>query len=415
MAMRGSYMGLVAYDAVLLLGLIASYWLGPSSSGLRVIRRFDSVLSVRVPNRIDLILHNDGGEPLHGRLRDEPPPRFHANRKEFRLGLQPGNRVELHYQLTPNERGTDYFRGTILRLNCPFGLAERQVRLRSEQPVRVYPNVLALREFDLLKQRGSLRQIGIRKSRIRGLGSEFESLRDYADGDDFRKIDWKATARRGKLVVRQFEAERNQAVILCVDAGRKMLGEAEGVAKLEHTLDSLLMLAHAAFAGGDLVGLLVYSDTVKRFIPPRKGRTQLGAIIEAIHDLMAEPIESNPAGAFAYLGTRWKRRSLVVSFTDLDDRTEARGFVSGLGAAPRRHVLLVARVADPGHRRMIETPISPGLDLYEKASSMLMVADRRSVDSELEGARIHSLEAEPGDLSAALVNFYFEAKDRSLV
>ncbi|MBI5707130.1 MAG: DUF58 domain-containing protein [Armatimonadetes bacterium] len=412
---KGAVLPIVALNGCLFLALGISYWLGPSAAGLRVVRRFDPVLSVRASNRVELHLENRGLEALDGVLRDEPPPEFSASRREFPLHLKPEQSAVFSYHLTPSQRGSDYFRGTFVRIACPLGLAERVVRLRTEQPVRVYPNVLALREFDLLKQRGRLQQMGIRKSRVRGLGMEFESLRDYADGDDYRKIDWKATARRGKLVVRQYETERNQSVILCVDVGRRMLAEAGGATKLDHTLDSLLMLAQAAFSGGDLVGLLVYSDTVKRYIPPRKGRNQLGVIIEAIHDLLAEPIESDHAAAFAYLATRWKRRSLIVSFTDLDDEGNSKDLVKGLGAMPKRHLMLLARVGDPGHRVRLESPIEVEEDLYQKASTALLVEDRKRAGTLLEGAGIHSLEAEPQDLAAALVNFYFAAKELSLV
>lgn len=415
MAQVGSLWLVAAYDLALVLAGAVSYWLGPNGASLRLSRKFDPVLSVRVANRIELKLENDGVEALFGRLRDEPPPAFRATRQEFDIALPPGRAREFAYHVTPDSRGSDYFRGTFLRLKCPFGLVEKDVRLRTEQPVRVYPNVLALREFDLLKQRGRLQQMGIRKSRIRGLGTEFESLREYADGDDFRKIDWKATARRAKLVVRQFETERNQAVIIVVDAGRKMLAEADGITKLDHTLDSLLMLAHAAFAGGDLVGLLVYSDVVKRYIPPRKGRNHLGVIIEAIHDLLAEPIESDPAAAYAFLSSRWKRRSLLVAFTDLDDEDGAKEYVAAMGAIPRRHLTLLARVGDPGHRKCIESAISEESDLYQKASTLLLLNDRQRAASVLEAANINALEAEPQDLSSELVSFYFAVKERSLV
>ena len=111
---------------------------------------------------------------------------------------------------------------------------------------------------------------------MRGLGTEFESLREYAEGDDFRKMDWKASARRGKLIVRQYEQERNQCVIICLDVGRAEPSEVNGVSKLDHALDACLMLMHAAAASGDFVGLLMDADHVKRYIPPRKGRNQVG-------------------------------------------------------------------------------------------------------------------------------------------
>jgi uncharacterized protein (DUF58 family) len=405
----------IAYDALAVAVLATAWMLGPSGRSLRLERRFDPVLSVRVPNRIQLRLRNDGVEAMAGRLRDEPPPRFEATTREFEFFLGPGRESILEYSITPDERGSDYFRGTWIRLRCPLGIVMRQARLRTEQPIRIYPNVLALREFDLLKQRGRLTQIGIRKSRMKGLGTEFESLREYTEGDDYRKIDWKASARRGKLVVKQFEQERNQAVILVIDVGRTMLAEIDGVTKLDHTLDACLMLTHAAATAGDQVGLLVYADVVRRFIAPRKGRRQVAFIIEALHDLLAEPVESDATSAMAYLSSRWKRRSLVVAFSDADDSSEARELVTAFGASARRHLLLMARIADPGLKVAASKSVSDAEGLFSKAAALLVSEDRRTAGSLVEASGMHTLESEPQDLAAALVSFYFQVKERSLL
>jgi uncharacterized protein (DUF58 family) len=405
----------IAYDLLLFGMALVTFKLGVSARGLRVSRKFDPVLSVRASNRIELAVSNEGLEPVRGLIRDEPPPRFAATRKEFPLDLQPGRIAELSYSVTPFERGSDYFRGSWLKVRCPLGLVERQERLPTNQPVRVYPNVLALREFDLLKHKGQLRQIGIRRSRMRGLGTEFESLRDYSEGDDYRKVDWKDTARRSKLVVRQYEQERNQSVLIVIDLGRKMLSEIEDVTKLDHVLDSCLMLTHAANAAGDLVGLVLFSDAVQRYLPPRKGRSQMGIVIEAIHDAVAEPVESDPVGAMAYLGSRWKRRSLIVVFTDAEDPDAAKDLVLALGPAAKRHIVLLARIADPGLQGMAGARLESADAMYGSAAALMLLQERKVAAAELESSGIHTLESEPRDLAAALVSFYFEVKERSLL
>lgn len=404
-----------AYNLAVVLIAYATGRLGPSAKGLKLTRQFDPVLSVRSPNRIRLTVENESLDLIRGRLRDEPPAQFMASRREFPLHIPAERQIELEYQLTPFERGAESFKGTFVRLECPLGLVVKQERLDTEEPIRVYPNLLALREFDLLKQKGRLREIGIRRSRMRGLGTEFESLREYSEGDDYRKIDWKASARHAKLVVRQFEQERNQAVMIVIDIGRHMLAEVDGVRKLDHALDACLMLTNAAAAAGDMVGVLVYSDVVRRYIPPKKGRNQVGMIIEALHDLVAEPIESDPAAAFAFLGARWKRRSLVVTFTDLEDPDRAKSLAIALGPQARRHLLLLARVSDPKLKQALNSPIYELSDMYLSAAASLLTADRRAATSVLSAAAIHNLEAEPQELAAALVTFYFDVKERSLL
>jgi uncharacterized protein (DUF58 family) len=403
------------FDALLVFVAYVTWRLCPDLAGLRFERRFDPVLSVRVQNKVFLKITNEGAESLSGRLRDEPPARFGATRKEFDISIAPGGSAELNYMVTPVERGETFFQGTFLRIACPLGLVEKHAKMDTEQPVRVYPNVLAMREFDFLNQKGKLQDLGIRKSRMRGLGSEFESLREYVLGDDFRKVDWKATARRGKLIVRQYEQERNQPVIICIDIGRRMLSEVNGITKLDYVLDSLLMLAQAVYVANDYVGLLVYSDVVKRYIPPRKGRNQLGFLIEAIHDLVAEPVESDPAAAFSFLASRWKRRSLIVSFTDVEDPSQAKALASAFGPMARRHLALIARVSDPRLAELVQAQIDNPDDLYLKASALLFVSDRREAAVPLKIAGLHNLEAEPQDLAAALVSFYFEVKEKALI
>lgn len=403
------------YDVILLGLAYATSRLVPNPNNLKLSRRYDAVLSVRVPNKIDIHLHNDGSWPIQAVLRDEPPPYWQATHQENKIDLKPGQESVLHYSVIPEERGSDSFRGTYLRLNCPFGLATRQVRLATEEPIRVYPNVLALAEFDFLNQKGRLNQMGVRKSRRRGMGTEFESLRDYSDGDDFRKVDWNASARRNKLVVRQYEQERNQVVWIVIDVGRYMLSEVSGVRKLDRALDAALMLAHAVARQGDLIGLLVYGATVIRYIPPRKGKAQLGMVLEAIHDLIATPLEPDPIAASSYLSARWKRRSLMVVFTDAEDEDAARDLASAWAPVSRRHLMVMARVMDTKLREISKSPYENVKSIYRRTAAEMLINERRKSGQILSSAGIQSLEADPNQLNSALINFYFSVKERSLL
>jgi uncharacterized protein (DUF58 family) len=405
----------IAYDGFLVLAAYLSTRLVPSSDSLKVSRKFDAVLSVRAWNKIKVLVENEGIEAVDILFRDEPPAPFEGPRKEFRLKIPPGESKEVEYSIRPLERGADSFQGSFVRFRCPFGLAYKQVRIATEQPVRIYPNILALKEFDLLRQRGRLKEIGIRRARLRGLGSDFESLRQYTDGDDFRKIDWKATARKGELVVRQFEQERNQVVIVCIDIGRQMLSEVDGVRKLDHVLDSLLMLAKAAALAGDLIGLLVFSDTVRRFLPPRKGHSQVALFIEACHDLVAEPLESDFPAAMAYLSSRWSRRCLLIMFTDCDEPERTNTVIRSFLPVARRHLALFCRISDPRIEALTNRQTETVKDMYGKASANLLTKERKDSLSILSSAGAHVLDSEPQDLAANLVNFYFMVKERSLI
>ena len=417
-AMIGSWVGIpylfIVYDLILVVTAFASTRLAPPPA-LRIRRDHDHVLSVRTENQIVLKVENDGNEPIQAILRDEPPGLFASSNREFKINLDAGRETVLRYQVTPPTRGSAKFRGTFLRISCPLGLVTRQEFLDTEERVRVYPNLLALKEFDLLKQQGRLRDLGIRHSRQRGLGMEFESLREYTQGDDYRKLDWKASARRGKLVVRQFEQERNQAVIIVIDVGRHMMAEANGVPKLDHVLDALLMLTNAAAMAGDMVGLLAYADNVRRYIPPRKGRAQIGAIIDAIHDMEAEPVESDPINAFSYLASRWKRRSLVVTFTDYEDVDRAEELCAAFAPMARRHVSLLSRVLDPRMKAIASQRITSVSEMYQVAAGTMLMEDRRNAARVLKSRGIHTLDSDPENLASDLVNYYFKVKELSLL
>jgi uncharacterized protein (DUF58 family) len=400
------------YNGALLFALLITFYFGPNSKDLRFRRRMDAVLSVRARNRIRIELEHDGEFHLSGIVRDEIPATFSSDDSQISFSISPGQKLTYDYFLVPPERGEEYFRATFLRLNCPFGLAQKQIRLNTEQPIKVYPNILALREFQLLNQQGRLREAGIRKSRLKGMGTDFESLRDYSEGDDFRKVDWKATARRGKIIVREYEVERNQAVILCIDCGRHMMAEIGGVRKLDLVLDSILMLIQSAIAAGDNVGLLAYGADIIRYIQPRKGHRQLGVLLNSVYNLVAEPVESDPIRAFSYLASRHKRRSLLINFTAVEDRDQARDVIQSFGSFSRNHIALLANINDPRFREILRNEPEDSESLFRFASAHFLTDERRQAAVMLKTVNINVLDSEPQDLAGDLVNFYLDVKAR---
>jgi uncharacterized protein (DUF58 family) len=399
-----------AYNLLLGILTFATYRLGPNSSHLLFRRRMDAVLSVRARNRVRVELEYDGNYSLSGLIRDEIPATHFTENSQTKFSSDPGEKFVFDYFVVPPERGNEHFRGTFLRLDCPYGLIQKQILLDTEQAIKVYPNILALREFQLLNQQGRLREVGVRRSKMRGMGTEFESLREYANGDDFRKIDWKATARRQKLIVREFEVERNQAVMLCIDCGRHMMAEINGVRKLDLVLDSVLMLVQSALAAGDNVGLLVYGADVQKFIPARKGHGQLGILLNALHNLVAEPLESDPVRAFGYLQARHKRRSLVLHFTAVEDKDRAKDVVSSFGTLARNHIAVLANINDPKFREILRVHPENADQLFRFASAHYLTEERRQANSVLKASGLNTLDSEPQDLASDLVNYYLDVK-----
>jgi uncharacterized protein (DUF58 family) len=242
------------------------------------------------------------------------------------------------------------------------------------------------------------------------MGTDFDSLREYSRGDDYRKIDWKATARRGKPIVREFEAERNQPVILVVDYGRLMMADVGKVEKLDLVLDSALLLGNAAANANDQLGLLVYADRVERWIPPRRGRSQVGAVIEALHALRAQPIEPNSRDSFGYLAARWKRRSLIVLFTEMENSEAATELIKVLGPLAKRHICLVVTVSDPKLKAQLSADLASRMGPFLRTSAGLFNEERKQAQWLLNEQGIRTLDSEPETVAADLVNYYLDIK-----
>ena len=412
-AARPDLLGLVLLVDLLAVVIIAVDALSlPRATAFRIHRRHERVLSLGAENRIELTLTHSLTTPRHARLRDEPPPLFDCDQHEFTLILQPDQPAEVVYHLTPRYRGEARFEDAFLRVEGWLRLTTRDYRLPARESVPVYPNLLQLREYDLLRHRGRLQLMGFRQLRLRGQGTEFESLREYTPDDEFRRIDWKATARRGKPIVRDYQTERSQNVVLLLDAGRTMLAEVEGKRKFDAVLNAALMLAYVAVQMDDKVGALVFADEVDLFSPPQRGRAQVGKLVDALHDAEPRMVESDYLYATTYLAKRWRKRSLIALFTDLIDPDASRMVLHAVGALRRQHLCVVITVADPRLHRWSQQSLDAPSDLYRRAVALQTLNDRMAAIRALERMGVHCIDAEPDTLVAALVNHYLQVKAR---
>lgn len=406
---------ILLYNFALLLFVVIGRIAGPNPKDLQLKRQMDGALSVRARNQVVVTLTNLSNRKVSGIMRDECPTTFKSSSREGSFSLKPGQFSKLEYVAIPQVRGTETFLGTWIQLNDPFGLTVSMHVLGRDDVVDVYPNLLAVQEFDLLNRRGRLSSLGIRRTRYRGVGTEFESLRNYQSGDSFRLIDWKSSARRGDLVVKEFEVERNQPVFVVIDIGRGMLAEANGVTKLDHVLDAALLFMHAVEVAGDQLGLMVYADRLIHFIPPKRGRGQISLILKTIHDIVAQPLESNHRAAFHTLAARWKRRALMVVFTEVESPEEASPLLAALEQQRHRHLWFIARVKDPGLKAKVASELARPEDYYKRAAAFWYDEKRDRAAQMIHARYPDHVDAEPQDLAAALVNHYIDAKLRMAI
>ncbi len=399
---------------VLIVLALADYLLLPASETLEVERVAPERLSLATTNEIRLRVKNKAALPVELELRESPPEGIANDLPEtpFSFGVAGGSRHAAVYHLTPGERGDFAFGDVYLRVRGRLGMVQRVVRMPLSQPIRVYPNLAEIAKFALMARKGRLQQAGIRAARLQGAGREFESLRDYLPDDELRRIDWKASARRGKLVARQYEVERSQNIILVIDAGRTMLAEIDGVQKIEYALNAALLLAYVATQTEDKVGLLVFSDRVQTYLPPKKGRGQVFAIMEALYNVKASLAEPDYAGAMAYLRARWRRRSLVVTFTDLWDADSSRGMIGELAGLQPLHLVAAVTLLDSKLLRAAEQSVPTPEAGYEKAVAMGVLEDRRKAMAMLSQRGVLVVDSPAEKVSADLINQYLRVKER---
>lgn len=403
------------WDGALLIATLADFLLLPPDSAIEVERTVEPQLSLGAPNPVRISVRNATGSPWRLTVHDEPPERMAHEFADTLLSLAPQRRQQLTYHVTPRARGDFRFGDLWIRVRGRLGLVARQRRLPAAESVKVYPNLMEAAKFTLMARRGRLQHVGIRAARLVGAGREFESLREYQPDDDYRRIDWKATAHRGKLISRQYEVERSQNIVLAIDVGRTMMAEIDGIAKLDYAINAALLLAYVAALADDKAGLLLFSDTIHAWIPPRKGKAQVYAILDALYNAQARRVEPDYQSAFAYLGARWRRRSLVVCFTDLWDPDSSRQTMAQLSSLQPRHLVACVTLMDTKVLRRADAPVESPMDAFEQAVAIQVLDDRARANAELRRRRVLVVDAPADKLSAALVNRYLEVKEKALL
>jgi len=380
-----------------------------------VTRQVQDVLSLGAANRVELTLHNRAGRRLRLLVKDDPPGDFVTPERTRAVTLDPWERRTVGYLTTPRRRGDYTFGGLHMRGLSRLRLAWWQKNLPASESVRVYPNLQQLREFDALARRGRLDDLGLRAVRSRGEGTEFESLREYVPDDSFRSIDWKATARRGAPITRQYQSERNQTLLVLIDAGRMMAAPADDMTRLDYAVNAALMLAHVAERMGDTVGLLTFSDRVKSFVAPARGGMQTERMLEELYALEAELVEPDYQGAVTFLRARARKRAMVCVFTDLVDADVSAAALSYLSSLRPQHLPMVATIRDAETMELAaEDPAAPE-DAYQKAVAQRTLGRRALALARLRSRGVQVVDAPPEDLAAAVVNRYLAVKRRGML
>jgi uncharacterized protein (DUF58 family) len=351
-----------------------------------------------------------GGRGVRVRLADELAPSLRAVTRRVRVVVPARGRVTAATTIRPSRRGRFTPTEVVLRVEGPLGLAARQGRRRLPGVLRVYPPFDSRDVAELRVNKARILEVGLRSAQGRGGGTEFDSLREYGVDDEFRRIDWAATARSGKPIVRTYRAERNQTVLLLLDSGRTMAGRVADVPRLDHAMDAVMMLTSLATRLGDRAGLVAFDREVRAVVGPGHARDQLSRVTEAMYQLQPLLVESDYRGAFAETLARFRRRAMLVVLTELAEQAVSETLLPALPLIARDHLVVVASVADPEVRGWaLATPVEPGA-AYRKAAAVAALADRRRTVARLRGLGAVVVDAPPGRLAPDLADAYLRAK-----
>ena len=405
------------YDILLVALALTDYFVSRNlPEDFRIERKFDKRFAIGDESDVKLKIENSTPKDYYIQIKDEYPPEMKLSEKrEASFLVEAQTSAEFLYGLTPPKRGKYNFGKTAVRWFSRFGLVWCQADLGEAESVKVYPNMRRAREMEL-KALGANSYLAIqRKSVRRGEGREFESMRDYVRGDELRHISWTTTARRAKLTTRQYQIERDQTIIIALDAGRLMTGRIGDETKFDTAIHASLALMSAAAKGGDNCGLVVFGRKVKKYLPPKKGIAHVDGVLEALHDLEPELIEPSYPRAFRYISAHSKKRAFVVILTDLVDKESSKQLINSLKLLRPRHLPLVVTIGDRDLNATVSEIPKDVREVFTQSAAEEIIMQRDSALRQVETLGGLALDVTTNSLAPRLLETYLRVKERGLL
>jgi uncharacterized protein (DUF58 family) len=390
-------------------------------AGVQVIRRLPPAFAIGIERPVRLTLEAAGGIDWRAEIYDHFDTTLIATGMPAALTLPAGKRVDVGYLVTPTRRGEVTFAPAELRVRSRLGLWQFRSRLGATETRRVYPDFAQVARYAWLAGGRRLQEIGIKSYRQRGEGTDFKQLAEYRYGNSARHIDWKATLRLDKPIVREFQDERDQCVMLLIDCGRRMRADdreagAVGTTHFDQVLNAVMLLAYVALGQGDSVGALTFGTPPgeQRFVAPRKGRGSLGAVMAQVYGLQPTPIHTDYVAGAEDLLRRQAKRALVIVITDFRDE-DGGELGLALSLLRRRHLVLLASVRERVIGELMAQPLVSGNAALDVASAQLYAQQRSDAFRRLAAREALFVDAEPERLGIDLVNRYHAVKRAGLI
>lgn len=391
-----------------------------AAGDVRLERRLPTAFALGVATEVVLVLVNGSPRAWRVAVFDAPDPSFTLEGLPKRLRLPPHSRTTVRYTVSALRRGPVSFGSTQLRCTSRGGAFDLLYEAGEPRELRVYPDFAAVAGYAWLAGDRRLAQIGIKSYAARGEGTDFRQLSEYRPGESVRHIDWKATLRHRKPIVREFQDERDQRVFFLLDCGRRMRADdsaaGPGGSHFDHALNALMLLAYVALKEGDEVGALTFGNRAgeRRDFAPRKGMGTFNALMNRLYDLQPAPVHSDYLQAAQDLVRSFPRRALVIVLTNFRDE-DAPELQPALRLLRRTHLVVVASLRERILRDLAEQPLTAPADVVTTAAAHLFAQNRRDAFARIVANDTLSLDVEPSQLAAALVNRYHAVKRAGLL
>ena len=400
---------IIAIGATVALAVVEFFVATPTRT-VKVERALPPTLALGETGRVEWVVTNPTRRQVRVAIADELAPSLGAGSRRAELVVPAEGSLSASTTIRPSRRGDFTPTELVVRTYGPLGLAARQAPRSLPGRIRVLPSFRSRREAELRMDRARILEVGLRSARFRGGGTDFDQLRDYSPDDDFRRMDWAATARMGRAIVRTYRAERNQTVLLLLDNGRLMAGQVDGVPRVEHAMDAAMTITAVATRLGDRVGLVAFDRTVRDVVLPENGAGQFRRVVDALCRLEPELAESDYRRAFVETLTRFRRRTLLILLTELADQALVEVLFGDLPLILRRHLVVIGAVRDPQLQQWAGSVPTEAGTAYRKAAAVGALDQRDRLAGRLAGMGAAVVDATPGRFAAQLADFYLDVK-----
>jgi uncharacterized protein (DUF58 family) len=383
--------------------------------GIQCVREVSPVFSLGDPNTVRLHTANTGGQWLRLSIIDELPVQFQRRDFKIDLSLPPGERRSIEHSLMPLTRGVYTFGNINVFVATRLGMAERRLVSAQAQDVAVYPSIIQMKRYELRAMRHIAHETGIKKMRRIGHSYEFEQIKNYVPGDDYRSINWKASSRRATLMVNQYEDERSQQVYCIVDKSRAMKMPFEGLSLMDYAINTSLAISNIILKKQDKAGLLTFSDVIGATIKAERDTSHLTRILEALYREKERPGESNYELLYEAVRRLIGARSLLLLFTNFESSYALERALPTLRRLNRAHLLVVVFFENTEIRRLASEEVRTTADIYRQTVARQFLQEKKEMVQKLRQYGIQAILTKPQDLTLNTINKYLELKSRGLI